>query len=303
MNILRGLFMYDYFIKASIKTEEEGFHWHDLVEIISVLSGKMTLTLNNQNYALAEGDIVVLNCDDVHRIESKSFNLIYACCHINIYAFDDLLPNISNVKFKCGTEEMPGKEKEAAAQIREKINRIVLEFTKLEKGYENRAVYYAADLLTLLKSKFSTSVKCLEKFGAAALKAGNSEKVEDTSKIYQYLYDHYKKKLTLKEVAHFANLSETVLSQTIKADTGMTFEDLVNQIRIEYAINLLLSTDKSQSDISELCGFSSTQNFYTTFRKLYGCTPSEYRKRNKICFESQVQKAAYLHKMGVLKMK
>jgi len=72
--------MYDYFIKISIRDKEETVHWHDILEVICVLTGKMEVLLNNNKYSLKKDDILILNGEDVHRTEKtgeKKITLVF----------------------------------------------------------------------------------------------------------------------------------------------------------------------------------------------------------------------------------
>ena len=57
----------------------------------------------------------------------------------------------------------------------------------------------------------------------------------------------------------------------------MTFTEKVNDLRAEYAKNLLVTTDMTVARISDVCGFSSVQYFYKVFARKYGTSPGKLR--------------------------
>ena len=59
---------------------------------------------------------------------------------------------------------------------------------------------------------------------------------------------------------------------------GISPWDYIVLKRIEKAIELLETTDKNKIDIAEMCGFTSSSNFYKAFAKVTGKTPTEYVK-------------------------
>jgi AraC-like DNA-binding protein len=63
-------------------------------------------------------------------------------------------------------------------------------------------------------------------------------------------------------------------------ETGLTFSDYVMRQRIETAGNMLRYSDYSSTEISEILAFSSQSYFIRCFRKVYGMTPSEYRRKS-----------------------
>jgi AraC-like DNA-binding protein len=63
---------------------------------------------------------------------------------------------------------------------------------------------------------------------------------------------------------------------------GINFADWLNNFRIEYSKNLLLSNDQYTIDaLSNMSGFSSRSAFYAAFKKKTNITPSEYIKQSK----------------------
>lgn len=62
---------------------------------------------------------------------------------------------------------------------------------------------------------------------------------------------------------------------------GLTPSAYLNQLRIAYAGNLLLSSNLSVTDVCFECGFGNVSHFYTCFKKTFGVTPMEYRENAK----------------------
>lgn len=60
-----------------------------------------------------------------------------------------------------------------------------------------------------------------------------------------------------------------------------TFFNFINNLRLEYAADLLVKTNKSSLEIGETVGFRFDNNFRHQFEDKYNCTPSEYRRQNK----------------------
>ena len=87
--------------------------------------------------------------------------------------------------------------------------------------------------------------------------------------------------LKMEEVAHYAFISTSYLTQLIRRETGRTFSELLTEIRMERAASLLSETDRKTYEISARCGFANTTYFSTVFKRVYGMTPTEYRKRTK----------------------
>ena len=70
------------------------------------------------------------------------------------------------------------------------------------------------------------------------------------------------------------------MSKRFKQETGVTFSEYLKHVRIDASRRLLINTDKSVAEISELVGYMDTTFFHNTFRTIVGCTPLEYRKNH-----------------------
>jgi AraC-like DNA-binding protein len=85
---------------------------------------------------------------------------------------------------------------------------------------------------------------------------------------------------TVDEMAALVGLGSTAFSEKVKSFTGFSPLNYLINIRISEAIKLLKKQGSSVTDIALETGFYSSQHFSTTFRKLTGFTPSEFRKNN-----------------------
>lgn len=72
-------------------------------------------------------------------------------------------------------------------------------------------------------------------------------------------------------------VSRRQLSRIMKEYCQATFTEKVNDLRLGYAKQLILTTNLQTTEISQMCGFSSVQYFYRVFRKKYGTTPTKLR--------------------------
>jgi AraC-like DNA-binding protein len=73
-------------------------------------------------------------------------------------------------------------------------------------------------------------------------------------------------------------MSESSFSRFFRRATGNTFTDFVNQVRVNQACRLLMSTDSYVSQICYDVGFNNVANFNRRFQDIKGMTPSEFRR-------------------------
>jgi two-component system response regulator YesN len=94
-----------------------------------------------------------------------------------------------------------------------------------------------------------------------------------------YIGVHYAEHLTLESVAKHVGYSPTYFSRIFREQTGSTFKEHMNALRIEKSKTLLLSGSFKVSDVCSMVGFSDQSYFCKTFRRICGVTPDKFRKR------------------------
>lgn len=92
-----------------------------------------------------------------------------------------------------------------------------------------------------------------------------------------YMNEHYAEDLQLPEVARHCNVSPSHFSRLLKAETGRSFRDNLNLVRILAAKKLLAEPHLKIADIAIAVGFRDQSYFTRVFKKTEGMTPSRYR--------------------------
>lgn len=95
----------------------------------------------------------------------------------------------------------------------------------------------------------------------------------------EYIRAHYTEHIHLGEVADNIYVSQWHLSKLINKHLGQSFFDIVNQLRVEKARELLGEPSLRVGEIAELVGFSDVAHFSKTFKKITGLSPVEYRQK------------------------
>lgn len=99
------------------------------------------------------------------------------------------------------------------------------------------------------------------------------------TKALQYINKGYKDKITLKDIENKLHVNSSYFSTLFKQEMGVTFTDYLNSLKVQYACNLLETTNLSIIDISLSTGFDDQSYFTKVFKKIKGVTPKEWRSR------------------------
>ena len=108
--------------------------------------------------------------------------------------------------------------------------------------------------------------------------ADRASAAPDMSEILRYLYCHTGEKLTLKGLSRIFYVSESSLSSYISGMTGLSFFDLLNEMRIGKTANYLLYTDLTLEEIAAALGYVDASHISKVFSARVGMRINDYRK-------------------------
>ena len=97
--------------------------------------------------------------------------------------------------------------------------------------------------------------------------------------IIRYLDEHYTENITLDQLSERFFISKYYLSREFKKEFGMTIVQYLLTKKITNAKELLRYSNSSIEEIAQLCGIGDASYFNKVFKRLEGCTASEYRRR------------------------
>ena len=100
-----------------------------------------------------------------------------------------------------------------------------------------------------------------------------------TTKIENFIFYNYDKDVTLLDFAKHLSLSPRQTSRIIHQNYSKSFSTLLNERRLYIAAQLLLNSNKSMAEIATAVCFNTENYFYSQFKKHYGLTPLQYKKK------------------------
>ena len=148
------------------------------------------------------------------------------------------------------------------------LQNIKNELTTQEIGYTSRVNQLIDELFICVARKITRQNNSQRDFPQAFLK------------LEQTLRQNLAHQWTVEEMAALTGLGATAFNEKVKNFTGFSPLNYLINIRISEAIKLLNLQEENVTAIALTTGFYSSQHFSTTFKKLTGYTPSEFRKRN-----------------------
>jgi len=255
-------------------------HMHSEFEILKVYEGQTEFYINGREYPLLAGDIIFVNSRVPHSTGihkgSRAFFVQFGVdidstqsgIYINKYLSRFINQgNTEAVVFKSETE-INKKLSGILQSIMDENNERVPAYDTFIKSYIYNilGILYRENIIKNPDSLIDT-------------------KIIKIMPVLEYIDKHYSEPITLSELSTILNINEYYFCRLFKKMVNTSLVQYLNFVRVCKAEKMLLSTDKSISEISYETGFSSVSYFNRTFKKYKFSTPSNYRK---IKYESGV---------------
>ncbi len=253
-------------------------HRHNYLELMYVYSGTMTNVIDNQKVVVSEGDLIFLNQNVAHEIESTNENDIVFNFIIKpeFLEFVSSLNGQSNEVFAFLIESLYSSARNGEYFV------FRLQNSKLIKNYIDDIVttHYLKPVNHKSKLKLLMGLLLVELASSTDYivnRTDNCDQTEIMEKVYHYIKYCYTEG-SLQSLAESLDLSDYCLSRIIKKQTNHTFKQLIQQQRLKQAITLLESTHLPVAEIVCEVGYENITHFYRIFKSAYKYTPSVYRE-------------------------
>ena len=255
------------------KISVENYHYHEYIEYLYALDCDMNVWINGTPYRMVTGDLIIINSGELHNI---SFNkpCHYICVKFSpkILYFDDN----SLFEFKYVTPFLSDRVPKNLFHRSdlEPIDVHALTCEILDEWNKQSPAYELVIRSNILRT-FSEIFRYWDRQNAFH---SESLMTDSIKKALVYVSENYET-ASVETVAKHCGLSYNHFSASFKKIIGRSFTDYLDQIRINEAERLLLSTDRSVTDIAFSCGFSSSSHFISHFKARKNITPGQLRKK------------------------
>lgn len=257
-----------------IKFDNIFLHMHSVTQLIVVLEGEVECYIDNKKYIAKENDIFIVNQKVYHKFSAKPHAIILSVL-IDPKGFG--LEDIEADKLMFNLNSMENVVNKRHDNIRYLVYSIIKynSMENINSIYTNRAIAFS--LFAQLMNDFQVNITESDQF------KGNYDIL---TQITSYIYDHYNENLTLSYLSNHFSYSVAYLSRLFKRNLGQNFIDYYDNLRINYSINDLLSTNNSLETIASDHGFDSARSYQRAFLNIYKVNPSTYRRE----YKSHIQK-------------
>lgn len=243
------------------------FHWHNHIELLYLLEGKIDFKVEQRKYLLTEGDMIIVNSEVIHSSKLCG-HAKYILLQVPLSAFEGVYEDIENVVFK---EKLSSAEAEELFSYLQKM----LKFVDDQKQ-ENRVKFIS------LFYDFFYQLFCNYQLENKKSSAASYYGINRISPVMAYVEKEFRNKISLKEVSEILNVSPEHMCRLFKKYTDMTFNEYLMSLRISAFYQMLQNTNQKISVILEECGITNYKVFIREFKKTFGMTPEKLRSQREL---------------------
>lgn len=254
-------------------------HWHEEIEMVYVLEGEIDVGVNNRLYKLNPKDILLIGGRDIHSFSSQNIQSKLVIIQFKLSLFDSLSSMFGDRRFVrplLQHSRRLDKDPESTAhqRIENQILDMIQEYSGKLEGYRLALKARLYDLAVILLRQVP-----MENYPPRE-KSRLLNRLERLKKVFAYVEENYNRSISLEEVAEEASFSVYYFTRFFKEATGMTFGQYLSFYRINIAEEYLLSYNDPITEVAFKAGFNSIKTFNRVFKKLKGCSPTEFREQN-----------------------
>ena len=268
-------------------------HVHETIELHFILEGQRLMFVDRETYRLSPHSAIVVNHNLIHKtstapgfppdhhnfilqLDRSRFDQILRVAGLRgfddfgdrfngVATFNDsewrlILAVISEFKAMCEEDKMG-----AAVSMEDAHAFLYLQALEL-------ASIFAKARRRLLHAELEANQKVVPE---TVVKTGVHQKVHEVA---LYLQTHIHESVSLEELAQRFFMSRSYLTRSFRNITGFSVVEYMTYIRIQKAQQLLRESDRSITEIADLCGFGNITYFEKVFKTTTGHTPVQYRK-------------------------
>ncbi|MGN1202738.1 MAG: AraC family transcriptional regulator, partial [Eubacterium sp.] len=240
-------------------------HWHKELEFVYMIDGFMNLNIGGRDLQINDGEFYFCNSEEIHitSVPDDERVVKYIVLLLSHEYMRTFCKNIDKIEFK----------------IQEDVNEdFIALFRRLIKISENDDEYKALSVSAVFMEIYHILLsRCITE-----KKDHITSNVPDNfiyaKKAIEYIGQNYSKNITLKDMADYVGLTPAYFSKYFKNITELNFIQYLNRVRLKHALNSMMYEGKTGTKAAMDNGFANVKSFIELCKKVYGCTPSEYKK-------------------------
>lgn len=252
-------------------------HWHEEMEIIYVKKGTGLVTVDLKQYTVSAGSILFIIPGQLHSIDQYENETME---YENIIFKLDIL--ISKQSDACSSDYFQPllNGNLSIPTLVEPTHPYYASIAACVDGADEVCKSYPEAYQLAIKAQLFLMFHILFSQCCTMVTHRKSQKsLEKMKQIIKYVENNYMEKITIADIAEELGLSQSHFMKFFKNIMGASFIEYLNEYRLTMVSRLLISSESSILNIAGESGFDNLSYFNRMFKKRFGMTPREYRKK------------------------
>ena len=252
-------------------------YFHQEVEFIYILDGAMSICINGAVCHLNKGEGLFINAERLHVALSTEDS---RCSYVTMTFDPELVrPSFSftyDVIEQVTNEFAPDYVHLRPEHVKEsQLLQLIMRAYRLK---DKTSVTVELDMMRIVLSMWSILIDLVKPKPLQAASDKSNKTVDQLKQMLTYIHLNYQSKLNLDLIAKSADISRSHSCDIFREECHSSPIQYLQQYRLYKSLDLLLTSDRSVTEIAYRVGFNSPSYYTETFRKVYDVTPSQYRK-------------------------
>lgn len=250
-----------------------GFHWHEHIQLYWITDGKGILHCNSKTTPVTKGDVVIINSNELHYLESSGMLGFYVITIDFAFLFSHQV-DVCHTKYLvpiCQNLILFDNYIGSDTEVTDCLKRIISEFEAKYIGYELEIKACTYHLIVLLLRSYVKKTITPKEHD---LLQNNLKRFHS---IFAYINANYHQNIALSQLSKMINVSDSHFCRLFRRVSGKSLNDYINDLRLNEAMKLLKESDLNITEIALLVGFSDSNYFSRIFKKHKKISPSQIR--------------------------
>lgn len=251
-------------ITNSLRQQLCPLHWHEPLELHYIIEGTLDISVNQTQYSLRAGDLIVLNSNDTHssscagRLKER----------ILIFLLDDLSKSLANA--------VPAFQRVITQdqQVMSLMTAFEEEFLRKPLGYEAACKGNLLMLIAYLSRNYTLSAASGQAYRR------HTQLLQRFLPVTEYIALHFAEPISTETLASLIYVSKDRFNHLFKECMGISLRKYINDIRLHSAYGWLEHGQCAPAEAASMAGFTDYNHFGRLFRQTFGCTPSQVLHKN-----------------------
>ena len=252
------------------------YHYHNYIEFLYALDADAYVWINGHKHHFLTGDLIIINSEELHCVQGIKQSH-YICVKFSPSVLYSDESSLFEFKYVVPFLLDSSHQKLFSSEVFENFD-IYAAVTEIMNEWDQKRSAYELMIRSNILKIFSAIFRYWDNNSSLH---SQSVLTEPIKKALVYISQNYES-ANEHDTAKASGLSYNHFSSTFKRTVGKSFNDYITLVRISESEKMLISTDKSITEIAMNCGFSSSSHFISRFKQHKQITPGQLRKKLQI---------------------